>query len=142
MPPKFDSSPVVAFFKDQETAQQCLRQLRSSGFKNEQIGVSYPKDSVLSPANDPGVYRTVDQENSKSDIQDFEHLDDELAHGMPAQPTPNTRQFDPEGQAVGYEFPVQGVVVSVSAEPNQREQAREVLHHFGARLADWKPDVA
>ena len=37
MPPKFDSSPVVAFFKDQETAQQCLRQLRSSGFKNEQI---------------------------------------------------------------------------------------------------------
>jgi hypothetical protein len=141
MSPQFDGSPVVAYFKDQETAEQCLRELRNRGIKNEEIGVSYPGHVVISAANYKGVRRSTDQLRSTSEIDPDAHIDLE-EEGLPGQPTPNTPQFDPEWEAKEYQHPTEGVVISVAAKPSEREQVRELLFRFGARLSDWRPEAA
>ena len=45
-----DSAPVTAYFRDRESAELCLRELRQSGILNEQIGVAYADATVISPA--------------------------------------------------------------------------------------------
>jgi hypothetical protein len=140
-PPSFDNSPIVGYFNDQESAEKCLRKLRASGLSNEQIGVTYPGEVVISPANYPGVGRATDQLHSTSEIDLDAHIDSET-EGLPGQPTPNTEKFDPEWEAKEYQRPAKGVVISVAAEPNQREQVRELLFHYGAQLADWRPEAA
>jgi hypothetical protein len=141
MLPSFDSSPVVGYFRDQDTAEQCLHKLRDSGISNEQIGVSYPGNVVISPANYLGVQRATDQLRSTSEIEPDAHMD-LSSEGLPGQATPNTPGFDSEWEAKEYQHPAQGVVVSVSAEPSQREQVRELLMRFGARLTEWRPEAA
>jgi hypothetical protein len=132
-----DSSPIVAYFTDRDVADQCLRHLRSSGILNEQIGVSDLAETVITPANDPSVYRVVDQVNTSSDIQDYPHLDDVNAPAHSAYPIPVDRNFDSEYEAQEYEHPARGVMVSVSVEPTQRDEIRKVLHQFGGKLTDW-----
>jgi hypothetical protein len=134
--PAHDSAPIVAYFTDRDTADQCLRELRRSGILNEQIGVNTLSSTVLTPANDPDVNRATNQEHTGSDIQDFTHSDDRP--GTKSNfPTPNSAQFNGNMEAEEYEDPDQGVMVSVSVEPAKREDVRNLLHHFGARLSDW-----
>jgi hypothetical protein len=132
-----DSAPIIGYFSDRDIAEQCLRQLRNSGILNEQIGVSNLGDTVITPANDPSVYRVVDQGNSTSDIQDYTHRDDMYAPRTSAYRIPVDPKFREEGEAKEYEHPQQGVMVSVSIEPTRREEVRNMLLHFGARLSDW-----
>lgn len=140
MPPLFDSAPILAYFKDRQTAESCLRELRNSGLKNEQISVNYQGGVVLTPANDPAVYRATGQKNTGSDFQDSEKLDDVRLRNASQGPTPGTTDYDPESEARQYQQPDETVIVSIAAEPHQRQQIRELLHHYGARLADWSPD--
>ena len=131
-----DSAPVTAYFRDRESAELCLRELRQSGILNEQIGVAYADATVISPANYAGVRRTTDQRNSTSEIADDRHEDVET-ESLRGQPTPNTDRFDSEWEAKEYQHPDPGVMVSVNVEPVRRDEIRQVLQHYGARLADW-----
>jgi hypothetical protein len=131
-----DSAPVTAYFRDRESAELCLRELRQSGILNEQIGVAYADATVISPANYAGVRRTTDQQNSTSEIAGDRHEDVET-EALRGQPTPNTDKFDSEWEAKEYQHPDPGVMVSVSVEPVRRDEIRQVLQHYGARLADW-----
>jgi hypothetical protein len=132
-----DSAPILAYFADRNAADQCLQELRKHGILNEQIGVSDLGSTVLTPANDPDVYRVTGQQNSSSEIQDFEHLEDLEIQSASHFPTPNTAKFNPEHEAEEYEHPENGLMVSVSADPGQRDEIRNLLHRFGARLGDW-----
>jgi hypothetical protein len=132
-----DSSPIVAYFTDPDLADQCLTELRNSGILNEQIGVSDMAGIVITPANDPSVYRVVDQVNTSSEIQDYPHLEDLEAPQDSAYPIPIDPDFDLEFEAKEYEHPQKGVMVSVSIEPSRRDEVRRLLHRFGARLSDW-----
>ena len=134
--PSHDSAPIVAYFTDAETADQCLRELRRSGVLNEQIGVNDLSKTVLTPANDPDLYRETDQEHTSSDIQDFPHSTD-LPDHKSHFPSPNFANFNINKEAEEYEHPERGVMVSVSVEPARREDVRNLLHHYGARLSDW-----
>ena len=136
MPIEHDSAPVTAYFRDREAAELCLKELRQSGILNEQIGVAYADATVVSPANYVGVRRTTDQQNSTSEIEDDRH-EDVRTEALPSQPTPNTPRFDSEWEAREYQHPDQGVMVSVSVEPERRERIRDIMQHYGARLADW-----
>ncbi|HWK31324.1 MAG TPA: hypothetical protein VNR20_04475 [Terriglobales bacterium] len=136
MPIEHDSAPVTAYFRDREAAELCLRELRQSGILNEQIGVAYADATVISPANYAGVLRATDQRNSTSEIEDDRH-EDVGTESLPGQPTPNTAKFDSEWEAREYLHPDHGVMVSVSVEPIRRDEIRQVLQHYGARLADW-----
>lgn len=140
--PLFNGHPIIGFFTDRDTAERCLRELRKSGFQNEQIAVSHSDSTVLSAANDPGVYRTTGQGNSGSEIQDFNHLDDQEAVDAPPGATPNTKGFDIEAEAKRAQQHPPGVVVSIQAEPERHEEARELLHIYGAQLADWPASEA
>jgi hypothetical protein len=131
-----DSAPVTAYFRDRESAELCLRELRQSGILNEQIGVAYADATVISPANYAGVRRTTDQRNSTSEIADDRHEDVET-ESLRGQPTPNTDRFDSEWEAKEYQHPDPGVMVSVNVEPVRRDEIRQVLQLYGARLADW-----
>lgn len=132
-----DSSPIIAYFSDREIAEQCLRELRNAGILNEQIGVSDASETVLTPANDPDVYRVTGQQNTGSDIQDYEHFDDRTTQHKSNFPTPNTAAFNPGHEAEEYEHPEKGLMVSVTVEPTRRDEVRNLLHHFGGRLSDW-----
>jgi hypothetical protein len=134
--PSHDSAPIVAYFADADTADQCLRELRRSGVLNEQIGVNDLSKTVLTPANDPYQYRETDQEHTSSDIQDFPHSTD-LPDHKSHFPIPNSAKFNINKEAEEYEHPERGVMVSVSVEPARREDVRNLLHHYGARLSDW-----
>lgn len=136
MPIEHDSAPVTAYFRDRESANLCLRELRGSGVLNENIAVAYADATVVSPANYAGVLRATDQQNSTSEIEDDRH-EDVRTESLPGQPTPNTAKFDSEWEAREYLHPDQGVMVSVSAEPARRDEIRNILQHYGARLADW-----
>jgi len=136
MPIEHDSAPVTAYFRDRESAELCLKELRQSGILNENIAVAYADATVVSPANYAGVLRTTDQQNSTSDIEDDRHEDVET-ESLPGQPTPNTAKFDSEWEAREYQNPDHGVMVSVSVEPARRERIRDIMQHYGARLADW-----
>jgi hypothetical protein len=136
MPIEHDSAPVTAYFRDRESAELCLKELRQSGILNENIAVAYADATVVSPANYAGVLRTTDQQNSTSDIEDDRH-EDVQTESLPGQPTPNTAKFDSEWEAREYQHPDHGVMVSVSVEPARRERIRDIMQHYGARLADW-----
>jgi hypothetical protein len=98
--------------------------------------VAYADATVISPANYAGVRRTTDQQNSTSEIAGDRHEDVET-EALRGQPTPNTDKFDSEWEAKEYQHPDPGVMVSVSVEPVRRDEIRQVLQHYGARLADW-----
>jgi hypothetical protein len=132
-----DSSPIIAYFNDRDIAEQCLTELRKSGILNEQIGVSDLAAIVLTPANDPDVYRVTGQQNTGSEIQDYEHLDDLVTQHKSHFPTPTTADFNAEHEAEEFEHPQRGLMVSVSIEPSRRDEVRRLLHQFGARLSDW-----
>jgi hypothetical protein len=136
MPIEHDSAPVTAYFRDRESADLCLRELRGSGVSNENIAVAYADATVISPANYAGVLRATDQQNSTSEIEGDRH-EDVATESLPGQPTPNTAKFDSEWEAREYLHPDHGVMVSVSAEPARRDEIRSILHHYGARLVDW-----
>ena len=137
--PQHDSAPIVGYFSDSENAEQCLRELRNSGIRNEQIGVSYSGSTVITPANSPGVQRATDQARSTSEIMGPAREDTGVEQ-MAALRTPTDGQFDSEGEAHQYKHPAAGVMVSVSIEPVRREEIRHVLQHYGARLSDWPQD--
>jgi hypothetical protein len=135
--PSQDSSPIIAYFTDRDNAEECLRELRNAGILNEQIGVSDMADAVVTPANDPSVYRVVDQGNTRSEIQDYPHLDDLQAPPHSNYPIPTDLTFDSEDEAKEFENPFQGLMVSVAVEPVRRDEIRNLLHHYGARFTDW-----
>ena len=127
-----DTSPIIAIFRNRESADGALFELRSSGIANEDIGVAYSDSAILSVANRPGTDRATGQINTNSNFKDA-LLDSFRPPSQPDLPAmPNTANYDPYLEAKQYQHPFHQVMVSVQSQPGQRKKIREILLRFGA----------
>jgi hypothetical protein len=128
----FDSSPIIAMFRDRETAYHALSQLTEQmGVLNENIGLAFCDSSVISAANQPSTYRaTGANEGEAEDVP----LKDSFRprYTAPRLASPNTKGYDPDHEAKQYKTPPKGVMISVQPQAGEREKIRELMIRFGA----------
>jgi hypothetical protein len=128
-----DSSPVIALFRDPASAEAALRQLRSMGIVNENIGVAFSDSVISSPANNAATYRATGKAKDGSEFEDTALPDSFRApFHIPVPATPNSAGYDADFEANQYRHPLHHVMVSVHVEGNQRQPVRDLLIHCGA----------
>jgi hypothetical protein len=128
-----DSSAVIALFRDPASAEAALRQLRSMGIVNENIGVAFSDSVISSPANNAATYRATGKAKDGSEFEDPALPDSFRApFHIPVPATPNSAGYDADFEANQYRHPLHHVMVSVHVEGNQRQPVRDLLIHCGA----------
>jgi hypothetical protein len=128
-----DSSPLIAVFRDHESAEQALQALREYGIHNEEIGVAFGDKVIQSPANNPDTYRASGDRSRGPEFSDPARPDSfRAAHHSPQPPLPNTSGYDPEFESRQHHSPRLQVMVSVQVTGAQRQAIRDLLVNFGA----------
>jgi hypothetical protein len=130
---RFDSSPLIAIFREPASANGALQQLRSLGIANENIGVAYSDAVISSPANDPATYRATGKARDGSEFMDPVLPDSFRAPSQqPTQASPNSAGYNGNFEADQYHHPLHHVMVTVQVDSNQRQPVRDLLIRFGA----------
>jgi hypothetical protein len=129
----WDSSPLIALFRDASSAEAALRELRASGILNENIGVGASDGVILSPANDPSTYRAAGEACDGSEFEEAVLPDSFRPPSVRATPaTPNSAGYNADFEADQYHRPQHHVMVSVQVEGDQRQPIRDLLIRAGA----------
>jgi hypothetical protein len=130
---RFDSSPLIAMFREPASANGALQQLRSLGIANENIGVAYSDAVISSPANDPATYRATGEARDGSEFTDPVLPDSFRAPSWrPTQASPNSAGYNGNFEADQYHHPLHHVMVTVQVDSYQRQPVRDLLIRFGA----------
>jgi hypothetical protein len=128
-----DSSPLIALFRDGDSAEVALKALRASGILNENIAVASSDEVILSPANDPSTYRATGEAPDGYEFEDPALPDSFRALSRRETPaTPNSAGYNADLEADQYHHPPHHVMVSVHVESDQRQPVRDLLIRAGA----------
>jgi hypothetical protein len=120
--PRTPPPTLQALFHDAVSARNAIEAMLQGGFHSEQIGLLRVDDSILSPANDTGVYRATGAANSGSTT------------GMDAPFLPEHHPASEEHERQLAMLREHAVIVTVSPAEGQAANAREMLMALGGKL--------
>lgn len=130
---RFDSSPIIAMFRDRKSAYNALGHLTDLGIRNENIGLAFCDASVQSPANDASTYRATGLSRDGSEADDSPLQDSfRKRNRAPRAGSPNTSRYDGNFEAKQYQSPPKGVMVSIQPEAGERQKIRDLMILCGA----------
>jgi hypothetical protein len=131
-PATFDSSPIIAIFRDRESAYHALSQLTEQmGIRNENIGLAFCDSSVVSAANDPSTYRATGAAEGEAEDSPLKDSFRKRARA-PKIASPNTKTYDADREAKQYQSPPKDVMISIQPEMGEREKIRDLMIRCGA----------
>ncbi|HUS18188.1 MAG TPA: hypothetical protein VMZ25_00935 [Terriglobales bacterium] len=120
--PEVSSRPVLALFRDIQTARTAIETMLQGGFLGEQLALVVADDSVLSPANDLKTYRATGFMDSGSELGQDRRADGDANRALEAYERDLRKLRD------------HAAVVSVQVAAGQEANAREMLTSLGGRL--------
>jgi hypothetical protein len=120
--PQLSPNPVLALFRDIQSARVAIETMLQGGFHGNQLGMVATDASVPSPANNLSTYRVTGFSDSGSPEKQDPPMDGDFSDGLARQ------------QREMKEIRDYGAIVSVQPTLGQEQNAREMLAALGGRL--------